>query len=305
MAITTLLLGVLLSLQVHSADSSQSKSLTQKGVHRVDLGTYGKSPLEIWIVDGLKIRYNIYPQFVYGGNAQRYPFIPTNEIWIDNAISSEEFSYTVAHELYERDLMAKRGLDYADAHDSALQLEHRMRMRDLQMSAAHEAALPLVSPLDCEGYSGLSLPDSIKLIGIYRQFLGTKHGFDVWIVDGEAIRQRIYPDFGFSGSDQEYYFIPKGEIWIENAVSCEETAFSILSEQIVEQRMVQGESYHDAYLVAVGALAKVRDRSMQNAMHHQPVRVDLLNPDRLEGSGDEPGMPSIPETIDSVDILKR
>ena len=135
MQITTLLLAVLLSFQVLATDSMQTKIVTLKGVHRVALGTYGKSSLEIWIVDGLKIRHDIYPQFVYGGNSQRYSFIPKNEIWIDNAISSEEFSYTVAHELFERDLMAKSGLDYGDAHDSALQIEHRMRMRDFLANA--------------------------------------------------------------------------------------------------------------------------------------------------------------------------
>ena len=88
-------------------------------------------------------------------------------------------------------------------------------------------------------------------------------------------------------------------------MSCEETAFSILSEQIVEERMTKGESYHDAYLAAVAEVAKVRDHSMQQAIRHSPVRVDLLNPDHLEGSGNEAGMPRIPETIDSVEILKR
>jgi len=302
---TTLLLAVLLSLQMHGTDSTQPKIVTLKGVHRVDLGKYGKLPFEIWIVDGLKIRHDIYPQFVYGGNSQRYPFIPKSEIWIDNAISSEEFSYTVAHELYERDLMAKRGLSYAEAHDSALHLEHRMRMRDLAMSSAHEAQLPYVSPDDCDGNRELPLPDSIRLSGIYRQFLGTEDGLNIWIVDGEAIRQRIYPDFGFSGSDKEYYFIPKGEIWIENAVTCEETAFSIESELLLREAMVKGESYDDAYADALADVVKSRDRQMQQSLHHASIRANLLDVDRTKGTGDEKGEIWIPETIDSVEILKR
>ena len=125
--------------------------------------------LNVWIVDGDEVRRDIYPAFLYGGNPQRYPFIPQKEIWIDNAIAAEEFEYTVAHELLERSLMARQGMSYDDAHNRALELEQVMRHADDSASRAHEQELPRVSPTDCDGIKEIAgLPDSIFLHNIYR-----------------------------------------------------------------------------------------------------------------------------------------
>jgi len=59
----------------------------------------------------------------YGGNEQRYLFNPKGEIWIDHAVSCEEFELTLAHELNERSLMAKFGWTYEKSHDSSLMVE--------------------------------------------------------------------------------------------------------------------------------------------------------------------------------------
>src|SRR5512136_2826421 len=82
-----------------------------------------KGNYKTWIVDGNTVRQKISKEFLYGGNEQRYIFDPKGEIWIDNAISCEEFDLTVAHELNERHLMAKFGWTYQVAHDSSLSLE--------------------------------------------------------------------------------------------------------------------------------------------------------------------------------------
>jgi hypothetical protein len=95
------------------------------GVYRYYMGKVQN--YDIWIVDGNQVRLKIFSSFLYGGNEQRYPFNPKGEIWIDNAISCEEYYLTLAHELNERHLMAKFGWKYITAHDSSLYLEQTIR----------------------------------------------------------------------------------------------------------------------------------------------------------------------------------
>ena len=263
----------------------RGKIATVKNVYRVYAGH--KEGKDVWIVDGLIVRRYIFNEFLYGGNNERYTFVPRNEIWIDNAISAEEYKYTLAHELNERNLMAKQGLSYDDAHDSSLALERRMRLSDREYSIKHEEMLPPVSPTDCDNLKEItSLKDSIQLKNIYRQFIYTKNNISVWIVDGAVVRRDIFPDFGLSGNDLAYHFIPKNEIWIDSQISCEETEFSILSELKEREFIVNGMSYDDAYTHALGFVDKLRKELFNKSTRHLPVRIPKTLTRDL-GSGSE------------------
>lgn len=96
------------------------------GIYRLKLGR--RKGLDVWIVDGVKARRELYTDFIYGGNDQRYKFIPFGEIWIDNAISVEELEFTIIHEIFERDLMLNQGMSYSEAHDLAAQEELKARI---------------------------------------------------------------------------------------------------------------------------------------------------------------------------------
>jgi hypothetical protein len=237
---------------------------------------------KIWIIDGNRVRQHIYREFLYGGNEQRYRFNPKGEIWIDNAISCEEYDLTVAHELNERHLMAKFGWTYAAAHDSSLSLEQVIRHKNQEVCTAHEASLNKVSVLDFDNKKEIrNLPDSIKLQNIYRVPEGIREGISIWIVDGYMVRKNIYPDFGFSGNDMAYHFIPSGEIWIDGQVSCEETEYSIALELRERELMTKGKPYVDAYEDAVKMVQQQR-RTMENlAKSHFRIAVpDSLDRDR-------------------------
>jgi hypothetical protein len=256
-----------------------------KNVYRVY--TENKNGKEVWIVDGLIIRGKIFDEFLYGGNSERYPFIPQNEIWIDNAISAEEYKYTLAHELNERNLMAKKGMSYADAHDSSLALEHNLRLNDKESSNKHEDSLTRVSPTDCDSVKEIAaLPDSVQLRNIYRQFICIKCGISIWIVDGSVVRRDIFPDFGLSGNDLAYHFIPKNEIWIDAQISCEETEFSITSELKERELMAMGMSYDGAYTVALHDVTKQRNELSKISYRHKPVILPN-NLTRDMGTGSE------------------
>jgi hypothetical protein len=223
----------------------------------------------IWIVDGNQVRLKIFSSFLYGGNEQRYPFNPKGEIWIDNAISCEEYFLTLAHELNERHLMAKFGWKYITAHDSSLSLEQTIRHKNLEVCLAHEASLRKVSPTDFSNIKEIrGIPDSIQIQNIYRVPVGIRDGIGVWIVDGYMVRKNIYPDFGFSGNDLSYHFIPQKEIWIDGQVSCEETEYSIANELKERELMEKGKSYDDAYSDAIDITQKLREDMVKLAKSH-------------------------------------
>jgi hypothetical protein len=267
---------------------TKSPPVTSKfvgGVYRVSVEKVdGKT---IWIVDGAVVRREIFPEFLYGGNGERYLFVPKDEIWIDQSIAAEEFQYTLSHELHERDLMAQKGMSYADAHDSSLALEQKMRKNDLAEAQKHEQSLPRVSPTDCDNLKEISsLPDSIKLKNIYRVLIGKRDGIEVWIVDGAAVRRDIFPDFGLSGNDLAYKFIPRNEIWIDAQISCEETELSIISELKERQLMAKGIDYDSAYEQALKIVEQKRNLASKFVALHKPLEVPQ-NLVRDVGTGSE------------------
>jgi hypothetical protein len=225
----------------------------EKSVYRAYLENSGG--YEVWAVDGAEIRKKIFDEFLYGGNSLRYPFVPENEIWIDNAISCEEYLTTLKHEIRERELMKAKNLSYFEAHDSALALEYNMRKEFKSISRHHEDSLGYVYPFDFDSVKEITdIPDSIRLTGIYKIPLGD----NVWVVDGYKIRSEIYPDFGFSGNYMAYSFIPEGEIWIDGSVSVEEMMYSIALEKSEISLLNQSMIYDSAYVVSARLVDSMR-----------------------------------------------
>ncbi|MCX6137574.1 MAG: hypothetical protein NTV54_08790 [Ignavibacteriales bacterium] len=255
-----------------AAVSASAQSASANRVYRIPCGiTRG---FNVWIVDGNSVRRDIYPEFLYGGNDQRYLFIPEKEIWIDQSISSEEYNYTMEHEIYERALMAAYRMSYADAHDSALAVERRMRIRDFENTQFHEHSIRKVRPVDCDGQREIiTLPDSIVLRNVYRRFYDEREGIQIWIVDGAIVRREIFPDFGFSGNDLAYQFIPEKEIWIDGQVSCEETEFSVTGELCERNLMSRGVSYDSAYMKSLELIKTARRAASRKAASRPGIKI--------------------------------
>lgn len=261
-------------------------------VYRYFMGKSGN--YDVWIIDGSQVRRKIFSSFLYGGNEQRYPFNPKGEIWIDNAISCEEYYLTLAHELNERHLMARFGWTYYASHDSSLSLEQVIRRSNEMICRAHEDSLDKVSVLDYQNVKEIkTIPDSIRLVNIYRVPAGERDGLKIWIVDGYLVRKNIYPDFGFSGNDLAYHFIPPNEIWIDGQVSCEETEYSINTELNIRKQMAAGKSFDDAWSEAIDLTQAKRQKMYEQAMAHFKISIpdsitmysgtkDDSEPDKLE-----------------------
>jgi hypothetical protein len=212
------------------------------GIYRIFLGR--RQNQNIWIVDGEKVCLQLFPDFIMGGNDQRYRFNPPGDIWIDNRIGVEELEYTIAHELIERKLMLERGWSYNRAHsEGGLAVERVMRERDAKKASLRSS--------------------------IYRAHVGKRDGASVWIVDGPRVRLELDPDFCFATHDKKSKFVPKNEIWLDSAMSIEE-AFHALRQQRVERKLLaQGHRWGYAYEHAQTDVLDERRRQSRRAARHE------------------------------------
>jgi hypothetical protein len=79
-----------------------------------------------------------------------------------------------------------------------------------------------ISSLGTRCLLAISWTSPKNVSGVYRYYCGIIDNYKVWIIDGNTVRQKIYKEFLYGGNEQRYVFNPKGEIWIDNAISCEE-----------------------------------------------------------------------------------
>ena len=89
--------------------------------------------LKLCVVDGNHIRTCIGDvDFALGGNHERYPYIPDDEVWAED---TNDLFETFGHEIAERALM-KKGGTYENSHKIALAWE--MAVRGVTKSAKHQ-----------------------------------------------------------------------------------------------------------------------------------------------------------------------
>jgi hypothetical protein len=105
----------------------------QKRVPRqVYVGRYATLPdkrgtVEVWIVDGNVVRSLYKTDYTEGGHGYVYPWVPRDEIWIEQSLDRRELPYIVAHEYLERRLMRDIKLDYDTAHEICSRVEFKLR----------------------------------------------------------------------------------------------------------------------------------------------------------------------------------
>jgi len=127
------------------ADESAGTSPNKIKLRDVYLRRTGRrAGQDIWIVDGARVRRDIFDEFLQGGNDQRYRFVPRNEIWIDDQLNCAEMEYQIIHQLRERASMA-RGADAQMAYGIGSALQIAARRRDAQMVVRKEERLAPVT----------------------------------------------------------------------------------------------------------------------------------------------------------------
>ena len=83
--------------------------------------------VNVWIVDANVVRSLFKTDYVEGGHGFVYPWVPNNEIWLEDTLDQHELPFIVAHEYLERRLMRDEKLDYDTAHDICSRVEFHLR----------------------------------------------------------------------------------------------------------------------------------------------------------------------------------
>jgi hypothetical protein len=185
---------------------------------------------QVWIVDGAYIRGHMDEEFTNFGQHYRYQYIPDKEFWIDREAEHDESKFFIDHLLVEHDLMAK-GMSYGDALTEADKVERRERRRAGDVSKVTHA--------------GKSLPD-VSLIR-ERLWKELENGVQVWVVNGRLVRSTFDIDFTAGGHDHVYEFVPRGEVWIDDAIQEPERGYVLIHELHERNRMAKGMPYSRAH----------------------------------------------------------
>jgi hypothetical protein len=189
-----------------------------------------RGDLQIWIIDGAYIRSHIDEEFTNFGQHYRYPYIPLNELWIDQEAENNEKQFFIDHLLVERRLMAK-GIPYEKALPIADREERKERRRagDEQLLTRHNTILPKGEDVHKQLWKKL------------------ENGVSVWIVDGRKVRSVFDIDFTAGGHDHVYEFVPRNEVWIDNDIVEEERGYILLHELHERNLMAKGRPYSKAH----------------------------------------------------------
>lgn len=187
--------------------------------------------ISVWIVDGERIRKEVNENFVQSGHHARFPFIPADEFWIDVNTDSREYPFFIDRFFAER-ILLRSGMKLAEAEILAADIERHER----------EEALS-------EELRQLRNRQKALVEKIHRKPFAPHHSdrLAVWIVDGKIVRDLIFLEYAAGGHDRVYPWIPKNEIWIEQALSEKERSFILLHELHERFLMGQGKRYPEAH----------------------------------------------------------
>ena len=90
-----------------------------------------KDRMKVYEVKGREVRDSIDTDFALGCHDLRCPFIPKDEVWVEQLADTTDMCFNLNHELMEHFLMdvniGPKKMTYNRAHGIALQLEKRER----------------------------------------------------------------------------------------------------------------------------------------------------------------------------------
>src|SRR5262249_7589988 len=81
---------------------------------------------------------------------------------------------------------------------------------------------------------------------VRKELFGRLDDDEVWIVDGRAVRDHFDPNFTQGGHHWRYRFVPRRQIWIDDAVAARELEYTLVHEAHELHLMRRGMSYDDA-----------------------------------------------------------
>jgi hypothetical protein len=195
--------------------------------------------IECWLVDGTFIRDQVDVDFTNGAHTLSRRYIPARQIWLDReAPGAGELQFLIGHLLVELRLM-RAGVPYLHALARANRFERKLRRAQL--------AGPALTPAQARER-------------VRKERVGMLGRDLVWIVDGRGVRDRFDPNFTQGGHGLRYRFIPRREIWIDDAVAERELDVTLGHEAHELALMREGMSYDDAHASALAFEKNLRSR---------------------------------------------
>ena len=222
-----------------------------KNIYVKKINTAGDSA--VWLVDGALIRKEINENFVKSADNNQFNFVPKNELWIDEDLDPKEYRYFIDRFIYEQGLLDS-GENYAQADKRADEFEKNERQNSTE-----------IKRLSKLNFGKKEFLEKIKK-KIIKKFSSE---IKIWLVDGNLVRSFFLLDYCEGGHDLVYPFIPKNEIWIEQAISPQERKYIILHELHERYLMSRGKSYKNAHIGAT----EVEDYYRENTKENLEARI--------------------------------
>ncbi|PJA63688.1 MAG: hypothetical protein CO160_02335 [Candidatus Portnoybacteria bacterium CG_4_9_14_3_um_filter_43_11] len=201
--------------------------MNKKDFYLKKIGRRGK--IDIWLVDGAKIRRDLEKDFTNFAEYYYFPIIPKYEFWIDRESVPNERRFFIDHLLAEWRLM-DGGMSYQRAKEIANQkeLSERKKAGDLEKVINQKSEFS---------------PEKV-----HRRLLDkTKDEIDIWLVDGRLVRSAFDIGFTEGGHDLVYQYVPKNEVWIDDDVFAKERPYVLLHELYERSLMKSGLTYLRAH----------------------------------------------------------
>ncbi|MEK7158954.1 MAG: hypothetical protein AAB575_03515 [Patescibacteria group bacterium] len=174
----------------------------------------------IRLVDGFKIRNTIDVDFSVIGDHRVYPYIEKGEVWFDRAFIKEKNFFI---KLFKNRLLLMKKYGYERAKEI---------LRTQTNSTAQKK--------------------------IKRKIIKKEKNLTIYLVDGARVRKTLDPSFCFGGHWKVYKYIPKNEIWIDNATLPKERKYVIVHETYELKLMKKGMNYNNAHDFATAAEKSAR-----------------------------------------------
>jgi hypothetical protein len=211
----------------HNHSQKFASRFLEKQIHK-------NNDFATWLVNGAMIRRDINENFVECGGNDQYSFVPKNQFWIDKDLDPKEYHYFISRFIYETSLISS-GKKYKEANKKGDIFEKKER------SKSPEYKKLIKNNADI---NKLLKKTKKKIIKRYSE------NIKVWLVNGNLVRDLFLVNFCEGGHDKIFPFIPKNEIWIEEAISPTERKFIIVHELHERYLMMQGKSYKNGHLGA-------------------------------------------------------
>jgi hypothetical protein len=195
--------------------------------------------LTVYAVRALAVRNAAQPDEEFGNFAVRPDFpdlIADREVWVADRLTDREAGFFLANARVQYGELA-RGRTDEHAYQSGLDAERELRER--------ATGIPFR-----DGKPHKQVPDETYLRP-YTTLPDPKGPVAVWRVDGMRVRCTYKTDSTEGGHGYVYPWVPRPEIWVEEAVEAAEVPY-ILAHEYTERRLMrdEGMGYDPAHEVA-------------------------------------------------------